>query len=85
MLLKVFDKKDFTRLKKAYLGRFIKQFDHITSVAHGFLSNTFNNIGLFDYVDTIAEVTIDDINKRLRENFNEELSVLSIIEPKNAK
>lgn len=79
------DENDFTRLKKAYLGRFIKQFDHITSVAHGFLSNTFNNIGLFDYVDVISEVSIDDINNRLRENFNEELSVLSIIEPKNLK
>ena len=79
------NENDFTRLKKAYLGRFIKQFDHITSVAHGFLSNTFNNIGLFDYVDVISEVSIDDINRRLRENFDEELSVLSIIEPKNSK
>lgn len=76
---------DFERLKKAYLGRFIKQFDHITSVAHGFLANAFNNIGLFDYADVISEVTIEDINRRLRENFSEELSVLSIIEPMNTK
>ena len=75
-------KDDIERLKKAYHGRFLKQFDHITSVAHAFLSNTFNNIGLFDYIDVISEISEEDVNKRLRESFDEELSVLSIIEPK---
>jgi len=75
-------KVDIDRLKKAYHGRFIKQFDHISSVAHAFLSNTFNNIGMFEYVDVIKSVTEEDINKRLRENFDENLSVLSIIKPK---
>ncbi len=73
---------DIERLKKAYHGRFLRQFDHITSIAHAFLSNTFNNIGIFDYLDVISKITPDDINKRLRENFKEDLSVLSIIEPK---
>ncbi len=73
---------DFQRLKKAYIGRFIKQFDHITSIAHGFLANTFNNIGIFDYVDVISEITIDDINKRLKSCLDSEMSVLSIIYPK---
>ena len=75
-------KADIERLKKAYHGRFIKQFDHISSVAHAFIANTFNNIGLFDYVDVISNITEDDVNKRLRENFDENLSVLSIVEPK---
>ncbi len=75
--------EDFERLKKAYTGRFLKQFDHITSVAHSFLANTFNNIGVFDYMDVISEVTIDDINKRLVESFDEKMSVLSVIYHKN--
>ena len=74
---------DILRLKKAYHGRFLKQFDHITSIAHSFLSNAFNNIGLFDYVDVISQVSAEDVNKRLKESFSEDLSVLSIIEPKN--
>lgn len=76
------NKKDIDRLKKAYLGRFLKQFDHITSVAHGFLANAFNNIGIFDYVDVITEITVDDINNRLKESLDENLSVLSVIDPK---
>ncbi len=74
--------KNINRLKKAYLGRFLKQFDHITSVAHGFLTNAFNNIGIFDYVDVIDNITPEDVNKRLRESFDSELSVLSVIDPK---
>lgn len=74
--------KDIKRLKKAYHGRFLKQFDHINSVAHAFLSNTFNNIGIFDYIDVVSEVTKNDVDKRLKESFDEKLSVLSIIEPK---
>lgn len=74
---------DIERLKKAYHGRFLKQFDHITSIAHSFLANTFNNIGIFDYLDVISNVTVESVNKRLKENFDENLSVLSVIEPKN--
>ncbi len=75
-------KEDIERLKKAYHGRFLKQFDHITTVAHSFLANTFNKIGIFDYVDVISELSAENVNKRLKESFDEELSVLSIIEPK---
>lgn len=76
------NEEDFNRLKKAYTGRFLKQFDHITSVAHSFLANTFNNIGIFDYMNVITQISVDDINKRLKTSFDEKMSVLSIIYPK---
>lgn len=75
--------EDFTRLKRAFFGRFVKQFDNISSVANGFLANTFHNIGLFDYIDVIETVTLDDVNNRLKNSFNPELAVLSVIEPIN--
>ncbi len=74
-------KEDFERMKKAFFGKFVRQFDNINSIAHGFLANTFNNIGLFDYVDVSEKVTLEDVNKRLKNGFLEELSVLSVIEP----
>ena len=72
---------DFERLKKAFFGRFVKQFDNINAIAHGFLANTFNNVGLFDYINVIETVTLDDINRRLNHGFLKDLAVLSIIEP----
>ncbi len=73
--------EDFNRLKKAFYGRFIKQFDNINVIAHGFLANIFNNIHLFDYLKAADMVTIESVNKRLDESFSEDLSVLSIVEP----
>ena len=68
-------------MKRAFFGRFVKQFDNISSVANGFLANTFHNIGLFDYIDVIETVTLDDVNKRLKNSFDPDLCVLSVIEP----
>lgn len=73
--------EDFTRIKKTFYGRFIKQFDNISSVAHGFLNNIFNDINIFDYLKATEEVTLESINERLKNSFSEELSVLSVIEP----
>lgn len=73
--------EDFLRLKKAFFGRAVKSFDKISSVAHGFLANTFNNISMFDYMDVVEEITIEDINKRLRSGFSEDIAVMSVITP----
>ncbi len=74
-------KEDFERIKRSIWGQYIKQFNNINAVAHGFMSNIFNNIGVFDFVDVIDTVTLDDVNKRLKEQFKPELSVLSVVEP----
>ncbi len=75
------DEETFSRLKKTFFGRFVKQFDNINAIAHGFLSNIFQNIELFDFLDVIDTVTVDSINLRLQNSFLPELSVLSVIEP----
>lgn len=74
-------KDDFERIKRSIWGQYIKQFNNINAVAHGFMSNTFNNIGVFDFVEVIDTVTLDDVNKRFKEQFTPELSVLSVVEP----
>ena len=40
-----------------------------------------NDVGLFDFNELIHDVTIDDLNERLRQYFDPERSVLSIIKP----
>lgn len=78
-------KEDFDRLMRAFWGRFIKQFDNITSIAHGFLTNEFNNIGLFDYLDVANCVTLESVNQRLRQSFSKENCALSVIYPTEHK
>lgn len=72
---------DFERVKRSVWGRYIKQFNNINALAHGFMSNIFNRIGIFDFTDVIGTVTLEDVNKRLVKQFVPELSVLSVVEP----
>lgn len=71
----------FERSKRSFYGKYIRQFDNINSVAHSFLSNCFNGIGIFDFKDELDNITIDDVNKRICEHFVSENTVLSVIEP----
>lgn len=75
------DAKDFERSKRSFYGKYIRQFDSISSVAHSFMSNCFNNIGIFDAVKVLDEITISDVNERIKEHFVIENSVLSVVEP----
>lgn len=72
---------DFERVKRAFWGRFVKQFNNITGVAHNFLSNIFNGIHLFDYVDAIGNLSLRDVSRRLEAAYDPDKSVLSVIEP----
>lgn len=73
--------EDFERIRRSVWGRYIKQFNNINSLAHGFLSNIFNGIGLFDFTDAIQKVTLQEVNRRLTQQFDSDQSVLSVVEP----
>lgn len=75
------DEEVFERIKKARLGSFVRAFDSIESIANSFLNYYFEGINYFDIYDYIKAVTLEDINDRLREHFDETMAVLSIINP----
>jgi len=74
--------EDAQRVLKAMTGRYIKQFNNLSSVAHEYMSQTFNGIGLFDFTEVIQKVTPESLNARLRSYFNTERSVLSLVKPR---
>ncbi|MDO5061836.1 MAG: pitrilysin family protein [Peptostreptococcaceae bacterium] len=71
----------FERVKKAKLGAFVRGFDSIEGIANSFLNYYFEGINFFDVYDGMRSVTLEDVNRRLREHFDEEMSVLSVIQP----
>lgn len=73
--------EDFERVKRSLWGRYIKQFNNINALAHGFLSNIFNHIGMFDFVEIIEQITLSDVNARLKQQFLPDRSVLSVVKP----
>ncbi|MDO5095797.1 MAG: pitrilysin family protein [Peptostreptococcaceae bacterium] len=75
------DKEVFERIKKAKLGSFVRGFDSIEGVANSFLNYYFSDIHSFDIYEAIRSVTLEDVNKRLQEHFDEEMEVISIVNP----
>ncbi len=73
--------EDVDRICRAMTGRYIKQFNNLNSVAHQYMSQVFNQISLFDFMDVMQEITLADLNNRLRSYFDSERSVLSIVKP----
>ena len=75
------DEDDFIRTKKAIYGANVSGLDKVSTLVHAISSLNFKDRELFRYIDSFAEITIDDVNKRLNELFQVEYSVLSIISP----
>jgi len=72
---------DVERVRRAMTGQYIKQFNNLNAVAHQYMGQVFNNIDLFDFPAVMKEITLEDLNKRLRSYFDPERSVLSVIMP----
>ncbi len=72
---------DVDRVCRAMTGRYIKHFNNLSGVAHQYMSQVFNGIGLFDFLDVMQDITLEDLNKRLRSYFDPNRSVLSVILP----
>jgi len=69
------------RTKKAFHGSYIKMFNSVSGISHSFMANVFKGIMPFDFFDVIDTVTHEDIVNRLNEYFDEDKTVLSVINP----
>lgn len=71
----------FHRAKKAVYGRNIASLNSSETIANAMVSLTFAGRELFQYIDDIAEVKFEDVQRRLTEQMDPEKSVLSIVLP----
>ena len=71
--------EDFIRYKRKMYGEFIRAFDNPDAVATEILSDYFKNVDIFDYLDAFEKITKKDVENILKEVFNEEYRVVSII------
>jgi predicted Zn-dependent peptidase len=74
--------EDFDRIKKKKIGNFLKYFDSVEFIANNFVSYKFKEINLIDYLEGLKEVKFEEVENRLKEHFNEEFAVMSIVQPK---
>ena len=72
------DKATFDRIKKKHYGGFIMNFNDIDSLANALIGGYFNGDGLYDQLEVLESITLEDINNRLNA-INIENSSMSII------
>ena len=72
--------QDFERLKKAVYGNYVREYNDVQDIARMFLSDYFKGICSFDYLEEIEGINVEYLNQMLKDVFNEDKMVISIVE-----
>lgn len=74
--------EDFERIKRKIYGDYVIEYNSVGEIARMFLADSFKEINSFDYIEKYNTVTKEYAEQILKEVFNEEKMVLSMIKPK---
>lgn len=70
---------EFERAKKVITGSFIGSFNSVDRLGNIFGYYNSKNINLFNYIDTLKQIDLDEVNEELKSLFDEENCVISIV------
>lgn len=73
--------ENFVRLKRKMMGSYVMSFNSIENIANHFIRYYFEGFSSFEVIDTLNELSYDDVLQALK-LFNTELSTFHIILPK---
>lgn len=76
-----FSSEDFLRAKKSVYGRNIAALNSTDSIANSMASLAFANRELFSYLQSLREISQQEVYEQLQKGFDPEKRVLSIIFP----
>ncbi|MGN0469946.1 MAG: EF-P 5-aminopentanol modification-associated protein YfmH [Acutalibacteraceae bacterium] len=72
-------KEDFEIAKRSVYGKLISGFDSPSSIASGIINAEFSGREIFESVDVFSEITLDDVNNRLKAELDPENYSLSVV------
>ncbi len=76
-----FDKDALQRVKKAYLGSFLRGFNDVEQIAGSVERNILSGVNIFNFGKVHSEVDMDYINKVFDEVFREDTMAMSVVWP----
>lgn len=79
LMLEGIDRATFERIKKKHYGNFIMSFNDIDALSNALIGAYFNGDGIYDQIKILESITVEDVERRLREAFNTKNSSMSII------
>ena len=71
--------EEFNRIKKMIYGGYVKEYNDVAETARMFLADYFKGINSFDYIDEIESVKTEYGLQVLKESFDSENMVLSVV------
>lgn len=72
--------EDFERIKKMLYGKAVKEFDDVQNICRMFIGDYMNGINSFNYIENYSNITLEYTMQVLEEVFNEDRTVISIVE-----
>lgn len=79
------DPSIFEASRKKLYGREIMAFNDVDQIANAMISNYFSGFSLFDALALYPQITLEDIENRLRSTMEEQYAALSVVCAKPAK
>lgn len=80
MKSKELDIEHFQRIKNMIYGNYVKEYDDVAEICRMFISDYMKGINSFEYIENYNQVTPEYSKQVLEEVFDEEKTVISIIE-----
>ncbi|MEG2429834.1 MAG: insulinase family protein [Oscillospiraceae bacterium] len=75
------DKVTFDRVKKSTYGRAIMNFNDVEDIATDMLSLHMTKNNVYDTINILAKLKLEDINELLKSSFNKDYMAISIVNP----
>lgn len=71
--------EQFNIARRSVYGKIISGFDNPSSIVSGIINAEFSGREMFESVEMLAEVTVDDVNNRLKDELDFENCTLSVV------
>ena len=79
---KGFSSEEFEIVRKKHYGKTVRAFTDVDTIANGLVVSHFENDNLFSEFKVLQEITADYCYELLKESFDNEKAVLSVVNPK---
>ncbi len=73
--------EEFELVRKQYYGRYIMSFNSVEGIGDALTDCACDGTGLFDDIAVFENMTVEDLNQRLRSDFDLSRSTLSVVSP----
>jgi predicted Zn-dependent peptidase len=79
---KGFSSEEFEIVRKKHYGKTVRAFTDVDTIANGLVVSHFENDNLFSEFKVLQEITADYCYELLKNSFDKEKAVLSVVNPK---